>query len=409
MANTRGRVAYCTVPKIGGTFNFYRNLRRALAERGWDVVAPVVGRSVNALWDPAYPAEGCAPVAPLESDLKRASMALVEWCDRERIDVLIPMSVQAAVSAIPHLPSGVRPVMRCSNITRHAYDIVTAHLDRICRVVATSRRQYDDLLQLRRVPPEKLVLIPHGVDTTSFEQAYLQRTSGDGPLHVGYLGRLLDSAKSVFLLPLIADRLVESGVHFQWTVVGDGPDRRTLERRFATHASAGRLLMLGGRPHGEIPNLLAQMDVLVMPSSFEGFGFSLIEAMAAGVVPVVSRIVGVTDWIVEDERTGFVCPIGDAVAFARKVEQLAKDPGLRADMSRRAHEEARSRFSLARMGDEYAALFNAVAAEAPASPPPAPWSDFEPCRAFEPTFRRWIPGSLKGRLRGWLERRKGRG
>ena len=64
-----------------------------------------------------------------------------------------------------------------------------------------------------------------------------------------------------------------------------------------------------------------------MPSRFEGFGFSLIEAMAAGCVPIVSRIHGVTDWIVEDGKTGFVCGIDKPREFAERLIQLSKDRG----------------------------------------------------------------------------------
>lgn len=404
MNQGRGRIAYCTVPKIGGTFNFFRNLRAALAPLGWEVVSPVVGKYVNSLWDRAYPADGCVPVAAEEPDLKKASQSLVEWCLAEKIDVLIPMSVQAAVSAVPHLPPGVLPVMRCSNITRHAYDIVAVHLDRVRRVVATSQRQYDDLLRQRHVPKDKLVLIPHGIDTTRFEEAFRSRASSGGPVRIGYLGRLLDSAKGVFLLPKIADQLTAAGVPFHLSIIGDGPDRARLERRMWPHVSSGLVTFFGNRPHADIPGLLSQIDVLVMPSTFEGFGFSLIEAMAAGVVPVVSRIGGVTDWIVDDGRTGFVCPIGDARVFAQRMEQLARNRALLATMSHASHDTASARFCLRRLADDYAALFDSVLAEPGSCPPPLPWSEFVPSAAFEPTFRRWIPEGVKSRLRGILER-----
>lgn len=404
-----GRIAYCTVPKIGGTYNFYRNLRGALAGKGWDVVAPVVGRQVHSLWDRSYPADGCYSVAPDETDPRVQAQSLVAWCEAERIDILIPMSVPSAVSAIPHLPSSVRPVMRASNITRHAYDIVAVHLDRVCRVVATSQRQFDDLLHQRRVPAEKLALIPHGIDTAAFEEAHRQRERFENqPLRIGYLGRLLDSAKGIYLLPKIMCRLDQLGTQAHLTVVGDGPDRQRLERRLDPWIADGRAVMMGRRHQSDIPQLLSQWDVLLMPSSFEGFGFSLIEGMAAGLVPVVSKIAGVTDWIVQDGSTGFVCPIGDATSFADRIHLLATNRRLLATMSHATYVDARSRFSLTRMGDDYHALFESVMAEPDGSQAPAPWSQFELCRGFEPTFRRWIPEPVKARLRALLERWRAR-
>jgi glycosyltransferase involved in cell wall biosynthesis len=283
-------------------------------------------------------------------------------------------------------------------------------LDRVHRVVATSRRQFDDLLHQRGVPAEKLALIPHGIDTAAFEEAHRQRERLENqPLRIGYLGRLLDSAKGIFLLPKILHRLDQLGTPAHLTIVGDGPDRQRLERRLDPWIAKGRAIVMGRRHQSEIPRLLSQWDVLAMPSSFEGFGFSLIEGMAAGLVPVVSKISGVTDWIVQDGSTGYVCPIGDATSFADRIHLLAGDRTLLETMSQATHDDARSRFSLPRMGDDYHALFESVMAAPTSSRPPAPWSEFELCKGFEPTFRRWIPGSVKARLRALLERWRARG
>jgi glycosyltransferase involved in cell wall biosynthesis len=315
------------------------------------------------------------------------------------------MSVQAAVSALPHLPKSTRAIYRCSNITRHAYDIVTEHLPYAHRVVATSKRQFDDLSRQRGVPVNKLRLIPHGADTSAFVAAYQSRATEEGPIRLVYLGRLLDSAKGIFLLPRIASRLERLGVAYTLTVIGDGPDRGEFERRFADRSTSP--VMLGSQPHAAVPGLLASADVLLMPSRFEGFGFSLIEAMAAGVVPIVARVVGVTDWIVDDQETGFVCGIDDADAFARQVADLAGDRQRWAQMSRKAHGVASEKFGLARLGRDYDDLFREVLSQPADTPDPRPWSAFRASPAFEPTFRRYIPEGIKARLRSWSERLRG--
>jgi glycosyltransferase involved in cell wall biosynthesis len=398
----RGTVAYCTVPKIGGTFNYFRNLRQALVPMGWRVLAPTVGRHLNNLWDEAFADEDCFRLAGDVDDPKQQARQLVDWLNERRVDFLIPMSTPAAVAAIPHLPTSIIPVYRCSNITRHAYDIVTEHLQYVPRVIATSRRQWDDLRTRRHVPESKLVLIPHGTDTTAFEVAYRLREMQDGgPIRLGYLGRLLDSAKGIFLLPSVLGYLERARVEHTLTIIGDGPDRPRLEERLEGNT---HVRWLGNQPNDRIPELLSQMDILLMPSRFEGFGFSLIEAMTAGVVPVVSRIRGVTDWVVDDETSGFVCPIGDASEFADRVARLASDRALLRSMSEQTHGQAVERFGLKRLGDSYHELLTNLRDESAPRPRPVDWSQFRPARGFEPTFRRWIPESWKGRVRGWLER-----
>jgi glycosyltransferase involved in cell wall biosynthesis len=397
----QGRIAYCTVPKIGGTFNYFRNLRQALAPRGWKVLAPTVGRHLNQLWDEAYADGDCFRIAHDVEDPLTQAQQLVDWLQNNRIDAILPMSTAAAVAAIPHLPHSIIPLYRCSNITRHAYDIVTEHLAYVPRIIATSQRQWDDLHRYRRIPERQLSLIPHGTDTSLFEHAFRSRAASDGPLRLGYVGRLLESAKGVFLLPSILDHLERARVKHSLTIVGDGPDREGLSRRMGDRP---HVTWTGSQPNEKIPGFLAEMDLLLMPSRFEGFGFSLIEAMSAGVVPIVSRIRGVTDWIVDDGVSGFVCPIGEASEFAHRVARLGEDRSLLASMGQEAHTQAVRRFSIDRLGEDYLQLLTKLREDCPARPAPAPWNTFRPARGFEPTFRRWIPESWKGHLRGWLER-----
>lgn len=399
----RGTIAYCTVPKIGGTFNFYVLLRRALAPLGWEVLAAVPGRAANSLWDDEFADEGCVPIAADELDIQKISQALADWCVERKVDVLMPMSVQAAVSAIPHLPPQVRAVMRCSNITRHAYDIVSVHRSSVRRVVATSKRQYDDLRAGRGISLDKLRLIPHGVDLSAFEKAAQQRIPSPRKLRLGFVGRLANPSKGIFLIPKILQRLADADLNFEIIIVGDGPDRGRFSRDLSPFLLAGQARMVGGQPHEKIPEFLAEMDVLLMPSRFEGFGFSLIEAMAAGVVPIVSRIRGVTDWIVDEGTTGFVCPAHSAHAFADAARTLATTPDRLSLMSQSAQQAARERFSLERMGRDYDRLFREVVELPPLSAPPLDWAQFEPSKAFEPTFQRWIPQPLYGPLRALVD------
>ena len=393
-ATFRGRIAYGTCPKIGGTFIFYKLLRQALRPYGWDVIAAVPGRYINDFWDPAYEDDGCVRIAPEEDDLKHVAQEIVDWCDKAEVDIFIPMSVQAMVSAIPHLPQSVQSVMRCSNITRHAYDIVTAHREYVSKVIATSKRQWDDLLNVRKVGSDRLVLIPHGTDLSAFSAAAAKRSPPCERLRLGFVGRLQQESKGIYSLRPILDQLTAAGVDYELTIVGDGPDRKRLEQQLAPHRELGRVRLVGDQPHERIPRHLGEMDIFLMPSRFEGFGFSLIEAMGAGSVPIVSGIRGVTDWIVEDGKTGFVCGIEKPNEFAEKVILLAKDRQRLAEMSQASLDISQKRFSLERMGEDYDRLFTEVKKSGPCPLPPRPWSSFRECRAFEPAPQRWLPPLL---------------
>jgi glycosyltransferase involved in cell wall biosynthesis len=136
-----------------------------------------------------------------------------------------------------------------------------------------------------------------------------------------------------------------------------------------------------------------------MPSRVEGCPNALLEAMAAGAVPVPSRIRGGTDFVVEDGVSGLLRPIGAADQFAAGVAELAKDREKLARMSMAARDRVEARFSLERMGRDYDRLFRDVLAERPPDAPPRPWSEFRLEPAFRRGWRRWVPRAVKDALR----------
>jgi glycosyltransferase involved in cell wall biosynthesis len=148
----------------------------------------------------------------------------------------------------------------------------------------------------------------------------------------------------------------------------------------------GKVSVLGTIPRHRVPAFLGRADILLFPSHNEGFGFVLIEAMAAGCVPVASRLPGVTDFIVEHGQTGVLCPVGDARAFAAAIVGLHRDRDRLRVIGRAASQAARRRFNLERLANDYARVLDAVMGEPPAAPPPLPWSAF---RVPPPYRRRW--------------------
>lgn len=123
-----------------------------------------------------------------------------------------------------------------------------------------------------------------------------ERSKAD--LKVLMLGRVDNEAKGVFNLPKIARLLRDAPISF--TVAGDGPDLEALRTRCALHAE--QVSFLGAVGSKSVPDLLASHDVLLLPSRFEGMPLALVEAIAAGCVPIASHIRGVTDFVIADGR-----------------------------------------------------------------------------------------------------------
>jgi glycosyltransferase involved in cell wall biosynthesis len=168
-----------------------------------------------------------------------------------------------------------------------------------------------------------------------------------------------------------------------------------MERLMAHAIERGSVEFVGRLTPQEVPRFFAGVDVFLFPSRFEGFGFSLVEAMMAGSVPIVSRIAGITDFIIEEGVTGLLCDIGDEAAFARAVGRLHGDRALLESLGAAAAKAARARFTSARMGADYARLFQELVASPVPKPTPLPWSQFRLPAPLRPTWRSRLPKPLR--------------
>jgi len=224
------------------------------------------------------------------------------------------------------------------------------------RLVAVSPEIRDELLDLGIGAPSQIDVVPVGLDLAPFlavdgPTGELRRRIGvpaTAPL-VGILGRLVP-IKDVSTMLAAAQRLV--GVHL--AVVGDGELRHDLE------AEAGRL-GVADRVHftgwwRDVPEALADLDVVALSSRNEGTPVSLIEALAAG-RPVVGTAVGGVPFVVEDGKSGYLVPAADAGAMADRLRMLLADAGLRARMGEHGRQRVRDRFGSERLVNDVRALY----------------------------------------------------
>jgi glycosyltransferase involved in cell wall biosynthesis len=393
------RVAFGSIPKDGGTFTFYRNVRPALRELGIDLRCVSTGRADARLWEEEFADEGCHLLAPRSLDLKTQARAFSDWCDAEEIDIAMGINSAAILSSIPHLPARMRIMARCANAFDHGYRITMSGRDRLMRVVALSPRLRDDLVAGYGADPERMVLIPNGIDPARFEAAAARPRGTGHALEIGFLGRLEHGQKGVLHIPAIADALVAKDVPFKLRIAGKGRDGSELERRLAAHIAAGRVSFAGALSPKAVPQFLGESDIYLFTSRFEGMPNALLEAMMAGAVPACFNIAGITDYMIEDGRTGLLREQEDAEGLAHAIAGLnGNRPALDA-MRRAVAAEARVRFTHARTAAAYADLFREMMATEPPNPEPLPWSQFVPDPNFPQTWRRFVPPAVKSLAR----------
>lgn len=393
------RVAFGSVPKDSGTFTFYRNIRPALAARGISLYCVTVGKPQARLWEEAYVDDGCVLLAATSLSMKKQAQVFTQWCVENDIDCAMAINSEGILSAIPHLPAHVRVLSRCANAFDHGYRITMSGRERLARIVALTPRLRDDLVADYGADPAKVVLIPNGIDAAKFEAAAKNERGAGARLELGFLGRLEHNQKGVMYLPAIVDALTARGVPFRLRIAGKGVDRARLEEAMATDIAEGRVEFTGALTPAEIPQFLGETDVYLFTSHFEGCPNALLEAMMAGCVPVCGLIAGITDFLIETGRTGFIEELGDADGFAGAIASLHGDRTRLAALSQAVAAEARARFTDEVAADAYAAMIRDVMAEPVPGWPPHPWSTFKPDPNFPGYWRHRIPAGLKTLLR----------
>jgi colanic acid/amylovoran biosynthesis glycosyltransferase len=166
---------------------------------------------------------------------------------------------------------------------------------------------------------EKIRVVHCGVDLKTFD---MKRHEGQAH-RLLFVGRLVPAKGVLFLLETIAkidDAILD--------IAGDGPQRKCLESKAAALGIGNRVRFLGYQSQQGVRELLRHADVFVMGSFAEGLPVVLVEAMAAGVPVVATRIAGIPE-LVEEGKNGFLVPPGDPAAAATAVRRLLEDAELR--------------------------------------------------------------------------------
>jgi len=170
--------------------------------------------------------------------------------------------------------------------------------------------------------------IYNAVDTEQISQVVAEtdrqtlRTSmglGERPV-IGCVARLRWEKGQTFLLEAMAEVII-SVPEAMLIMVGDGPGREMLRKRAEDLKLDNHVKWLGQKNPEEVDQLYSIMDVVAVPSLFEGFGLSAAEAMAAGRPVVASSVDGLNE-IVEQGVTGYLVPANDKSALATRLTEL---------------------------------------------------------------------------------------
>jgi glycosyltransferase involved in cell wall biosynthesis len=399
---SKGKLVWCVPPVISGVSTVYRTAGEGLRRLGWDVLGVSAGADFSSTFDPRVVDEFYQVLSPGTTDLRQTAAEFVHWVEEQKVDVIFNWELMFCIMAAPALPARVRMVLRSNSITRRSYEVVTTQLKRTSMIVAETPRQYDDLTKDWGVPPEKCVIVPGGVDTETYTPGNIR--DFQGKLRLAFLGRLAEEQKAVMLLPRIARQLVTDGVDFHLDIIGEGPDGDRLREAIGKAKLWDHVTMHGFLPLPEVIRALQQSHIFLFPTRYEAHSISLLETMSCGCVPVVSRIAGGTDAVVNQGVNGYVCQMGKVAAYAEAIASLATDRKRLEAFSIAARKTILDHHTIERDVQNYIDLFTTVMARPSVEYNPIPVSAIQLPKIHNPGVRRFVPQVVKSYVRTWAER-----
>lgn len=166
----------------------------------------------------------------------------------------------------------------------------------------------------------KIAIVHCGVDVARYGGG----AKRDSAKRIAFVGRL-DPVKGALLLIEAMARVLQVHPGATLALAGDGPARQAAEARAEALGIAGSVRFLGYVSQGAVADLLAQSDLLALPSFAEGLPVVFMEALASRIPVVASRVAGVPE-LVQDGVTGFTVPPGDVDSLAERMTSLLSDP-----------------------------------------------------------------------------------
>ncbi|HTX19065.1 MAG TPA: glycosyltransferase family 4 protein [Bacteroidota bacterium] len=312
------------------------------------------------------------------SELIRLFFALVRTCQRVRPEAVhVQYVAPGLVPILAAKAAGVRRIFATIHYPCHGFGARERWLVRfgarlcslfICNSLATENSWFGSSIAIDDPAAANRRLshctVYNCVDYSAVAESALKygrresRTAAgvSGSNVIGVVARLRSEKGHRFLLEAMPAVLGDVP-DCELLVVGDGPDKEVLRSLASKLGIADRVIWMGERNSGETYRLYGAMDILVVPSEFEGFGLSAAEGMAAG-LPVIASDVGGLREVVADGSTGYLVPFGERTRLASAIVSLLLSPERREAMGKTGQRRVGELFSRSRFEKAIAKVYD---------------------------------------------------
>jgi len=347
---TSESIVYLLSDVLGGVTSIISNLLRyrKLDQFRYDVVLMrYIGRSVDRP----------NPDRLLADSLRAVTFDGMDNVEKvlQHVHEAIPAGEGVAVSneglglaALTRYNSGRAVFHILHNDSNDCYEVAKRYDHVVDGFITYARLMYEKSQQLLPHRRDTIFYLPYGVPIPQE-----RRTASDGPIRLLFAARLIRE-KGIYELPGIDEALLARGVRASWTVVGSGPGGDEVRREWRNAS----VRWTGALPNSDVLRLCQEHDIFVFPTTFpEGLPVALLEAMAAGVVPVATNLPGGLQEAVQHGLSGYLHPPSDIDGFAASIASLHRDRAKLDSMSMAARQRAQEEFDIQKRVLGYQNLF----------------------------------------------------
>ncbi len=215
-----------------------------------------------------------------------------------------------------------------------------------------------------------IAVIPNGVDFDKFDKISDKSVQAAA----GQLGRNTDDIWLITVSRLEKKNAVSDIIaalplldgNVRLAVIGEGNERKTLEKLAGEKGVANRVRFMGSVPNDQLPPYLRAADIFIRPSLSEGQGIAYLEAMAAGIPVIATPVGGIVDFLSDPEHdpdkapTGLFCQIKDPASIAKTVKQYLDDRDLRQRIVENARNLVKDKYGWDGIAEKMEALFTQI-------------------------------------------------
>ncbi|HEV2618654.1 MAG TPA: glycosyltransferase family 4 protein [Acidobacteriaceae bacterium] len=223
------------------------------------------------------------------------------------------------------------------------------------RVIAVSEEVRQRLLKAG-VRDQRICKIRNGIDLRPFARPIPLPeavTQPDRALIVGLVGRLAWE-KGVDIFLSAAAQAIPQFPHAQFVILGEGPDRDSLQQSIDTLGLRNHVILAGRRD--DMPAAFASFDLMVSSSRQEGLPMAILEGMATA-LPLIATAVGDVPTVIRDGVTGLLVPSENVASLTTAILDLLNDPAKRARLGAAARRLIADEYSAERMTADYLRLY----------------------------------------------------